>query len=104
MARKYVDCREIPSEMNCTVGIAADSEEELLEAAVQHAVAVHSHEDTPELREQIRATMKETEAAGDGPRVCGGDASPPRSGSTGIQSAGQGSAAQGRKSSRLSTR
>jgi predicted small metal-binding protein len=63
MARKYVDCREIPSEMNCTVGIAADSEEELLEAAVQHAVAVHSHEDTPELREQIRATMKEAEAA-----------------------------------------
>jgi predicted small metal-binding protein len=63
MARKYVDCREIPSEMNCTVGIAADSEEELIEAAVQHAVAVHSHDDTHELREQIRATMKDTEAA-----------------------------------------
>ena len=54
MARKYVDCREIPSEMNCTVGIAADSEEELVEAAVQHAVAVHSHEDTPELRSMVR--------------------------------------------------
>jgi predicted small metal-binding protein len=63
MARKYVDCREVPSEMNCTVGIAADSEEELLEAAVQHAVAVHSHEDNEELRDMIRQGMKETDAA-----------------------------------------
>lgn len=39
MARKYIDCREFPSEMNCTLAISADSEEELLEAAVQHAVA-----------------------------------------------------------------
>jgi predicted small metal-binding protein len=54
MARKYVDCREVPSEMNCTVGIAADSEEELVEAAAQHAVGVHSHEDTPELRSMVR--------------------------------------------------
>jgi predicted small metal-binding protein len=63
MARKYIDCREVPSEMNCTVGIAADSEEELVEAAVQHAVAVHSHEDTPDLRSMIRQGIKETEAA-----------------------------------------
>jgi predicted small metal-binding protein len=63
MARKYVDCRETPSVMNCTVGIAADSEEELIEAAVQHAVVVHSHEDTPELRDMIRQGIKETEAA-----------------------------------------
>jgi predicted small metal-binding protein len=63
MARKYIDCREVPSEMNCTVGLAADSEDELLEAAVQHAVAVHSHDDTPELRSMIRQSMKETEAA-----------------------------------------
>jgi predicted small metal-binding protein len=63
MSRKYIDCREMPSEMNCTVAIAADSEDELLEAAVQHAVAVHSHEDTPELRSGIRQGIKETEAA-----------------------------------------
>jgi predicted small metal-binding protein len=63
LARKYVDCRETPSVMNCTVGIAADSEEELIEAAVQHAVAVHSHEDTPELRDSVRQSLKETEAA-----------------------------------------
>ena len=40
MARKYVDCREMPSESNCTVAIAADSEDEVVEAAVQHAVVI----------------------------------------------------------------
>jgi predicted small metal-binding protein len=63
MARKFVDCRETPSVMNCTVAIAADSEEELVEAAVQHAVAVHSHEDTPELRDMVRQGMKDMEGA-----------------------------------------
>jgi predicted small metal-binding protein len=59
MARKFIDCRESPSVMNCTVTIFADSDEELLEAAVQHAVAVHDHEDTPELREQLRQAFRE---------------------------------------------
>ena len=59
MARKFVDCRKVPSDMNCTVAISADSEEELLEAAVQHAVAVHSHEDNEELREMIRGGIEE---------------------------------------------
>ncbi len=63
MARKYIDCREVPSEMNCTVAIAADSEDELVEAAVQHAVAVHSHEDTPELRDMVRQGLKDMEGA-----------------------------------------
>jgi hypothetical protein len=31
----------------------------LLEAAVQHAVAVHNHSDTPELRDQIKHAMKD---------------------------------------------
>lgn len=59
MVRKFVDCREFPSDMNCTVALSADSDEELLEAAVQHSVAVHHHEDTPELRQQIRRLFKE---------------------------------------------
>lgn len=58
MERKYIDCREYPSEMNCTVMISADSEAELIEAAVQHAVAVHKERDTPELREEIRKLIK----------------------------------------------
>jgi predicted small metal-binding protein len=57
MPRKFIDCRNVPSEMNCTVAISADSESELLEAAVQHAVAVHRHQDTPELRSMIRGAM-----------------------------------------------
>ncbi|MGG1944392.1 DUF1059 domain-containing protein [Trinickia sp. NRRL B-1857] len=53
MTRKYIDCREFPSEMNCTISMAADSERELIEAAVQHAVTVHHHVDSPELRSQL---------------------------------------------------
>ena len=58
MPRQYVDCREFPSDMKCTVAIAADSESELLEAAVQHAVAVHGHTDTPEFRSQLASAIK----------------------------------------------
>jgi predicted small metal-binding protein len=58
MARKYIDCREYPSEMNCTLALCADSEDELLEAAVQHAVAVHEHKDTREFRQQLRQLFK----------------------------------------------
>jgi predicted small metal-binding protein len=59
MTRKYIDCRETPSVSNCTVALSADSDQELLEAAVQHAVAVHKHEDTPELRSAIRQHFRE---------------------------------------------
>jgi len=54
MARKYIDCREFPSETNCSVALCADSEGELLEAAVQHAITVHKHADSPELRSQLK--------------------------------------------------
>ncbi|HWM83642.1 DUF1059 domain-containing protein [Pseudorhodoplanes sp.] len=57
MQRKFIDCRAVRSDNNCTVAIAADSETELLEAAVQHAVAVHGHTDSPELRQMIRGAM-----------------------------------------------
>lgn len=60
MARKMVDCRKVPSEINCTLTIAGQ-EDELLDAAVAHAVARHGHEDTPELREMIRAGMEDVE-------------------------------------------
>lgn len=59
MARYFVDCREYPSEADCSVAISADSEQEVLDAAVQHAVAVHGHEDKPEFREQLRGGIKE---------------------------------------------
>lgn len=55
MTRKYIDCRGYPSEMNCSVALSADSDEELLEAAVQHATTVHKHADSPELRTQLKS-------------------------------------------------
>jgi predicted small metal-binding protein len=59
MTRKYIDCREFPSEMNCSVALCADTEKELLEAALQHAIAVHKHADSPELRPQLKTLFHE---------------------------------------------
>jgi predicted small metal-binding protein len=64
MGRKYIDCRDYPSESKCTVAISADSESELLEAAVQHAVKVHGHEDTNAFRMQLRQAIKDGAPAG----------------------------------------
>ncbi len=72
MARMVVDCREYPSDMNCTVAISADTKKELVDAAAQHAVAVqlvdaaaqhavavHGHKDSPQLREQLEKMIKQ---------------------------------------------
>ena len=56
--RKSIDCRDYPSENNCSLKISG-TEEEVLEAAVQHATSVHGHANTPELREQIRSMLKD---------------------------------------------
>ncbi|MEV5124824.1 DUF1059 domain-containing protein [Streptomyces decoyicus] len=56
--RKKIDCRDQPSEMNCTLVISGE-EEEVMRAASEHAVSVHGHTDSPELREQIRSSMKD---------------------------------------------
>jgi predicted small metal-binding protein len=58
MARMYIDCREMPSDSNCTIAISADTKKELIDAAAQHAVAVHGHQDSPALREQIGKMIK----------------------------------------------
>ncbi|MGA2320290.1 MAG: DUF1059 domain-containing protein [Solirubrobacteraceae bacterium] len=58
MPRKYIDCREMPSENNCDLAMAG-SDEHVVDAAVIHAVTAHGHEDTPELREQITQALKE---------------------------------------------
>ncbi len=57
MGRKFVDCREMPG--GCTLAISADTENELLEAAVQHAATAHNHPDTPELRDQLKLAMRD---------------------------------------------
>ena len=59
MARKFIDCRNFPSDTKCTVAISADSVDELVNVATQHAIQVHKHQDSPELRQQIRASVRE---------------------------------------------
>lgn len=57
--KRYVaDCREFPSEINCTLTISG-REDEVLNAAVDHAVNAHKHERTPELQETVRQMLKE---------------------------------------------
>jgi predicted small metal-binding protein len=58
MTRLYIDCRDYPSENNCTISIAADNKDELIEAAVQHAVAVHGHKDGKELRDMLSGAIR----------------------------------------------
>jgi hypothetical protein len=55
--RKMADCRRFESENDCTLTIIGE-EDEVLDAASQHAVAVHGHSPGPELREQIRAILE----------------------------------------------
>jgi len=56
--RKVADCRLFPSEKNCSLTIAG-TEEEVLEVAVHHAITSHGHPNTPELRNQIKAMLKD---------------------------------------------
>lgn len=58
MARVMVDCRTIPSESHCTLTIAGEPDE-VVRAAVQHAMDVHGHTDSDELRTGIREAMQE---------------------------------------------
>jgi predicted small metal-binding protein len=62
MARKMMDCRQSPSVKNCTLTIAGE-EDEVLRVAVMHAVDAHGHQDTPQLREQVRGALMEERPA-----------------------------------------
>lgn len=56
--RKVADCRDYPSESNCTLTIAGE-EDEVVRAAAEHAVSVHGHTDSTELREEVRKILKD---------------------------------------------
>ncbi|TLQ44081.1 DUF1059 domain-containing protein [Streptomyces marianii] len=58
MTRKVADCRKFPSETQCTLTISGE-EDEVLRAATDHAVSVHGHTESPELREQIRGMLED---------------------------------------------
>jgi hypothetical protein len=58
MPRKVLDCRDFPSETNCTLTISG-REMEVLQAGAEHAVSTHGHVDGSELRTQLQAMMKD---------------------------------------------
>ncbi len=68
MARKMADCRRFPSDSNCSLTIIGE-EDEVVRAAAEHAASVHGHEDTPELREQLRQFLEPAEEYSAGPRA-----------------------------------
>jgi predicted small metal-binding protein len=59
MNRYFIDCRDHPSDVKCSVALSADTKEELLEAVVHHGKTVHGYEDTPEFREMIVKGIRE---------------------------------------------
>ncbi|HLG25070.1 MAG TPA: DUF1059 domain-containing protein [Candidatus Nanoarchaeia archaeon] len=55
--RFMVDCRSHPSVNNCSLKIEG-TKEEVLKAAVRHAVEDHQHKDTPQLRKMLEIELK----------------------------------------------
>ena len=47
-----------PSESGCTLAISGE-EDEVIVAATQHAVSVHGHEDSDEVRDWLRKNLKD---------------------------------------------
>ena len=56
MPRMTVDCRTIPSDSHCSLTISGEPDE-VLRAAVAHAVDVHGHVDGDELRAGLEAAL-----------------------------------------------
>jgi predicted small metal-binding protein len=67
MARKMADCRRFESEIDCSLTIIGE-EEEVVRAAAEHAASVHGHQDTTELRDQIRGMLEDESAFSPGAR------------------------------------
>jgi predicted small metal-binding protein len=57
MARKIADCRRFESDSNCSLTIIGE-EDEVIATAAQHAETVHGHQDTPELRAQLKELLE----------------------------------------------
>jgi predicted small metal-binding protein len=56
--RKVADCRDHPTVTGCTLTISGE-EDEVIRAAAEHAVSVHEHKDSLELRNQIRESLRD---------------------------------------------
>lgn len=56
--RKFIDCSEYPSELNCTLKLSG-TEQEVLDAARLHAVSVHGYDDSPDLNEKLLGMIRD---------------------------------------------
>lgn len=55
--RVISDCRKTPSVKNCTLVIEG-SEDEVTRVATRHAIDDHGHEDSPQLRDQVKSSLE----------------------------------------------
>ena len=67
MSRVMADCRRYPSESNCSLTIIGE-EDEVVRAAAEHAISAHGHEDSADLRQEIRELLEPAEQYSNAPR------------------------------------
>lgn len=59
MSRKFVDCRETPSDAGCSLAIYGEPDE-VVQAAVDHMISSHGHtESRDELAGMVRSELKD---------------------------------------------
>lgn len=68
MDRVMADCRRFESDSHCQLTIIGP-EKDVVAAAAQHGAASHGHEDTPEMRERLRAMLEPESAYLPGERI-----------------------------------
>jgi hypothetical protein len=56
-ARKYIDCQDLASGIGCSL-VLWGREEDVLAAAIAHAVSSHGQPDSRELRDALRQALK----------------------------------------------
>jgi hypothetical protein len=55
--RTTLDCRELARELTCSLSFSGPADG-VLEAAVQHAVTSHGHDDSEEFRARLREALR----------------------------------------------
>lgn len=56
--RRHIDCDQIDGVFeHCTVRISAADDDEVVRAALEHAIHSHGQQDTPQLRERLRSAV-----------------------------------------------
>lgn len=59
MGQKYVDCRELSGDKHCSAHLVGNSNDELMEVVIKHAINVHGLANTRDFRKQVSAHVKE---------------------------------------------